>query len=136
MEIIFVSSCLLKKNNKILITSRPKNKFLGGFWELPGGKLFKDESFENCAIRELSEEIGIKIDIENLNNIDLITHRYKNNLIIMMVYLVEYWLGKIRAKEEQKLAWINRDQISNFNFLPGSQIFFDRVYENYYKFFK
>ena len=53
-----------------------------------------------------------------------------------MVYLVENWLGKIKAKEEQKLAWITRYQIKEFNFLPGSQIFFDRVYENYYKFFK
>ena len=46
MKITYVSSCLLKKNNKILIASRPENKFLSGFWELPGGKLFKNESFE------------------------------------------------------------------------------------------
>jgi 8-oxo-dGTP pyrophosphatase MutT (NUDIX family) len=45
MKITYVSSCLLK-NNKILIASRPKNKFLSGFWELPGGKLFKNESLE------------------------------------------------------------------------------------------
>ena len=89
MKITYVSSCLLKKNNKILIASRPKNKFLSEFWELPGGKLFKNESFEICAIRELYEEIGIKINIENLENIDLIIHRYKNKSIIMMVYLVE-----------------------------------------------
>ena len=118
------------------IASRPENKFLSGFWELPGGKLFKNESFETCAIRELYEEVGIKINIENLENIDLITHRYKNNSIIMMVYLVENWQGKIKAREEQKLAWITQYQIKDFNFLPGSQIFFDRVYKNYYEFFK
>ena len=136
MKITYVSSCLLKKNNKILIASRPENKFLSGFWELPGGKLFKNESFETCAIRELYEEVGIKINIENLENIDLITHRYKNNSIIMMVYLVENWQGKIKAREEQKLAWITQYKIKDFNFLPGSQIFFDRVYKNYYEFFK
>ena len=136
MKITYVSSCLLKKNNKILIASRPKNKFLSGFWELPGGKLFKNESFETCAIRELYEEVGIKINIENLENIDLITHRYKNISIIMMVYLVENWQGKIKAREEQKLAWITQYQVKDFNFLPGSQIFFDRVYENDYEFFK
>ena len=112
MKTTYVSSCLLKKNNKILIASRPKNKFLSGFWELPGGKLFKNESFETCAIRELYEEVGIKINIENLENIDLITHRYKNISIIMMVYLVENWQGKIKAREEQKLAWITQDRKS------------------------
>ena len=50
MKITYVSSCLLKKSNKVLITSRPKGKFLSGFWEIPGGKLFNNESFEDCAV--------------------------------------------------------------------------------------
>jgi 8-oxo-dGTP diphosphatase len=136
MKITYVSSCLLKKGSKLLITSRPKNKFLSGFWELPGGKCFVNESFEKCAVRELYEEIGIKIEIEDLYNIELITHRYKNTFIIMMIYLVKHWRGKIKPKEKQELAWINRYQVKEFNFLPGSQIFFDRLYEDYYKFFK
>lgn len=136
MKIIFVSSCLLKKANKILITSRPEGKLLSGFWEIPGGKVFNDESFEDCAVRELYEEIGVKINKEDLRNIDLITHRYKNSIIIMMIYLVEYWSGNIRLKEKQRLSWITNKQIKQFNFLPGSQSVFDKIYENYYGFFK
>jgi len=136
MKITYVSSCLLKKSSKILITSRPKGKFLSGFWEIPGGKLFNYESFEDCVVRELHEEIGVKVDKKDLENIDLITHRYKNNIIIMMIYLVEYWSGKIKLKEKQQLSWITNKQIKQFKFLPGSQIVFDRIYENYYKFFK
>ena len=136
MKITYVSSCLLKKSSKILITSRPKGKFLSGFWEIPGGKLFNYESFEDCVVRELHEEIGVKVDKKDLKNIDLITHRYKNNIIIMMIYLVEYWSGKIKLKEKQQLSWITNKQIKQFKFLPGSQIVFDRIYENYYKFFK
>lgn len=118
MKIIYVSSCLLKKSNKVLITSRPKGKFLSGFWELPGGKLFNNESFEDCAVRELYEEIGVNINKEDLKNIDLITHRYKKNIIVMMIYLVEYWSGKIKLKEKQQLNWINSKQTKQFNFLP------------------
>jgi len=136
MKITYVSSCLLKKSNKLLITSRPKGKFLSGFWEIPGGKLFHYESFEDCAVRELHEEIGVIINKKDLKNIDLITHRYKNNIIIMMIYLVECWTGKIKLKEKQQLSWITNKKIKQFNFLPASQIVFDRIYENYYKFFK
>jgi 8-oxo-dGTP diphosphatase len=136
MKITYVSSSLLKKFSKILITSRPKGKFLSGFWEIPGGKLFNYESFEDCVVRELHEEIGVKVDKKDLKNIDLVTHRYKNNIIIMMIYLVEYWSGKIKLKEKQQLSWITNKQIKQFKFLPGSQIIFDRIYENYYKFFK
>ena len=136
MKKTFVSCCLLKKSNKILITSRPEGKFLSGYWELPGGKLLNHESFEDCAVRELYEEIGIKIEKENLDNIDLVTHRYKNTAIIMMIYLVEFWTGKIKLKEKQQLRWLNRKDIKQFKYLPGSQIIFDRIYENYYKIFK
>ena len=134
MKIIYVSSCLLKKSNKVLITSRPKGKFLSGFWELPGGKLLNNESFEDCAVRELYEEIGVNINKEDLKNIDLITHRYKKNIIVMMIYLVEYWSGKIKLKEKQQLNWINRKQIKQFSYIPGSQIIFDRICFNYYNF--
>ena len=106
MKITYVSSCLLKKYNKILITSRPEGKFLSGYWELPGGKLLTNESFEDCAVRELYEEIGITIKKKDLDNIDLVTHRYKNTRIIMMIYLVEFWRGKIRLKEKQQLLLV------------------------------
>jgi len=127
---------LLKKSNKILIASRPEGKFLSGYWELPGGKLLTQESFEDCAVRELYEEIGVIIEKENLDNIDLVTHRYKTNIIIMVIYLVEFWTGKIRLKEKQHLCWLNRKEIKQFKYLPGSQLVFDRIYENYYKIFK
>ena len=136
MKKTFVSCCLLKKSNKILITSRPEVKFLSVYWELPGGKLLAHESFEDCAVRELYEEIGVTIKKEDLDNIDLVTHRYKNNIIIMMIYLVEFWTGKIKLKEKQQLRWLNRKEIKQFKYLPGSQIVFDRIYENYYKIFK
>jgi len=135
MNIVYVSSCLLKKKNMILITSRPKGKFLSGFYELPGGKLKKDESFIDCIKREIKEEINLNIHDNQLRNLDLITHKYKNTFIIMMVYMINKWKGKIRCNERQKIAWISPYEIRKFNFLPGSQILFDRLHNDEYKIF-
>jgi len=135
MNTIYVSSCLLKKKNKILITSRPKGKFLSGFYEFPGGKLKKDESFIDCIKREIKEEINLQIYDSDITNLDLITHKYKRTIIIMMVFMVNKWRGKIRCNENQKIAWISPYEIRNFTFLPGSQILFDRVLYNNYKIF-
>jgi len=135
MNTIYVSSCLLKKKNKILITSRPKGKFLNGFYELPGGKLKKDESFIDCIKREIKEEINLQIHDSEIRNLDLITHKYKKMIIIMMVYMVNRWRGKIRSNENQKIAWISPYEIRKFRFLPGSQILFDRLYNDEYKIF-
>ena len=135
MNTIFVSSCLLKKKNKILITSRPKGKFLSGFYELPGGKLKKDESFIDCVKREIKEEINLQIHDSEIRNLDLITHKYKKTIIIMMVFMINRWKGKIRCNENQKIAWITPYEIRKFKFLPGSQILFDRLYNDEYKIF-
>jgi len=135
MNTIYVSSCLLKKKNKILITSRPKGKFLSGFYELPGGKLKKDESFVDCIKREIKEEINLQIYDSEIRNLDLITHKYKKTIIIMMVFMINRWKGKIRCNENQKIAWISSYEIRKFKFLPGSQILFDRLYNDEYKIF-
>ena len=135
MNTIYVSSCLLKKKNKILITARPKGKFLSGFYELPGGKLKKDESFTDCIKREIGEEINLQIYDNDITNLDLITHKYKKTIIIMMVFILNKWRGKIRCNENQKIAWISPYEIRKFKFLPGSQILFDRLYNDEYKIF-
>ena len=135
MNTIYVSSCLLKKKNKILITSRPKGKFLSSFYELPGGKLKKDESFIDCIKREIKEEINLQIYDSEITNLDLITHKYKKTVIIMMVFMINKWKGKIRCNENQKIAWISLYEIRKFKFLPGSQILFDRLYNDEYKIF-
>ena len=108
-----------------------------------GDLLIIDKSLEpqnnKIAVCQIDGEFTvkrIKIEKDNLDNIDLVTHRYKNTVIIMMIYLVEFWTGKIKLKEKQQLRWLNRKDIKQFKYLPGSQIIFDRIYENYYKIFK
>jgi 8-oxo-dGTP pyrophosphatase MutT (NUDIX family) len=136
MKIIFVASAILKRENKILIATRPKNKFLSGYYELPGGKLYSSESFEQCLARELFEEIGVKIDINNLKQIDIVTHRYKKSIIVIMIYLLEKWRGKIKSKERQTIHWIKRNELGKFKFLPANTRLIKKIDENYYGFWK
>ena len=51
---------LENKNDQILFTKR---KFLPkkGFWDLPGGFVYFNEKAKNTIVREVKEELGIKI---------------------------------------------------------------------------
>ena len=56
---------LVDQDGRVLICERPKGKFMEGFWEFPGGKLEKNETPENCLVREIKEETGMLLKKED-----------------------------------------------------------------------
>lgn len=56
-----VAACHLEIDNKLLVLQRAAGGFEPGKWGVPAGKLEKNETVENAAIRELFEETGISI---------------------------------------------------------------------------
>ncbi len=54
---------IIVKDNKYLLQLRDnkKNIFFPNFWGLFGGRLEKDETFENAIIREIKEETNLDV---------------------------------------------------------------------------
>jgi 8-oxo-dGTP pyrophosphatase MutT (NUDIX family) len=52
-----VSAALIFRGGKLLITQRSAKTHLGGLWEFPGGKREPDETYEQCLVREIREEL-------------------------------------------------------------------------------
>ena len=104
MKTRLVSCSILQKKNKYLVSKRPSHKTFAEYWEFPGGKLERNENFYDAIIRELYEELGIVVQIKDLNIIDNVTHSYKKNeVIIMAVFLLKKWTGAIKARESQTI---------------------------------
>ncbi len=134
MNFIFVSICIIKKKNKILITKRPSHKLFGGFCEFPGGKLENSETFEEAMKRELYEELGIRINIKNLKNLDILNHSYdKKNYIIINLFCLEKWTGKIRNKDTKNFYWVDKTGPFPNKFLEGGLLILKRLKNRYYK---
>ncbi len=51
--------------NTILAAYRAGFMKMGNLWHLPGGKLENGESFEAALIREMKEELGIEVMVED-----------------------------------------------------------------------
>ncbi len=133
MKTRLVSCSILQKKNKYLVSKRPSHKTFAEYWEFPGGKLERNENFYDAIIRELYEELGIVVQIKDLNIIDNVTHSYKKNeVIIMAVFLLKKWKGKIKARESQTIKWVSKSEINKLNFLEGSKIILERVQSNFY----
>ena len=135
MNITLVSSCILIKKNKFLTTERPEGKPFGHYWEFPGGKLEGTESFCDAIVRELYEELDIRVKKVNLNVIDNISHSYqRNHTTVMAVFVLKKWSGVISSKEGQQMKWLAGSELNKLRFLEGSKIILKKINSNLYDF--
>jgi len=135
VKIVLASCCILLKKNKILTTKRPADKPFSNYWEFPGGKLEKGESFYDAIIRELEEELGIKVKSEDLSIIDNVSHSYElNSIVVMAVFYIRNWTGIVKAKEGQQIQWLTATDLHKVKFLEGSKTILDKINANLYGF--
>jgi len=105
-----VSTCIVKKKNKLLILQRPLEKMLGGLWEFPGGKIENKESKEKAAIREVMEETGLSIDPYYLGQV---SHQYSHIKVCISLFLANIEDDSC-LETKQKYQWVTRKRINDF----------------------
>jgi A/G-specific adenine glycosylase len=116
--------------NKILITKRPNNGLLGGLWEFPGGKIKTNESSQQCVIREIKEELNIKIRIQK--KIHQIQHAYSHFSITMHAYNCQFIKGNLKLLGCTDFKWINPGDIEKFAFPKANHKIFNKIYDHIY----
>ena len=67
---VLVAGCYCEFEDKILFLKRSPHKLYGNTWGVPGGKLEEGETPRTAAIREVLEEVGIRINEDDLEEID------------------------------------------------------------------
>lgn len=67
-RVIEAAGGIVEKEGKLLMIHRRK------VWDIPKGKLDKGETIEECAIREVEEETGVRVKLDR--KIDAVWHTY------------------------------------------------------------
>ena len=111
---IVAAAALIDVDGRILIAKRPKNKYLGGLWEFPGGKLEDKEKAEDALIRELSEELNIKTWKSCLAPLTFSTHNYTEFNLLLLLFVCRKWDGIIIANEGQEIKWVYPGELNKF----------------------
>jgi 8-oxo-dGTP diphosphatase len=117
--LLVVAVALVDPDNRILLAQRPQHKMLGGLWEFPGGKVHDGERPEEALIRELAEELGIKVDTACLAPLTFASHGYDEFHLLMPLYICRKWDGFVDAREAQALKWVRARDLRNYPMPPA-----------------
>lgn len=79
---------IIKHNNKYLVTKRSKNENVyKEYWDIPGGLANLGETPREALIREVKEEVNLKIKPVKIIHEDSNLDKEKNMIFIRLVYL-------------------------------------------------
>ena len=103
-------------------------------WIGVGGKCEKDESPDECMVREVKEETGY--DVKEWKYRGIVT-------FISDVWPCEYmhlftcsdWLGKQIVCDEGELEWIDKEALFGLTLWPGDRIFLRLIMDPNHPFF-
>ena len=109
---------LINADYQVLLGQRPFPKSWEGWWEFPGGKIKKNETFVDALYREIYEEIGIKIT--KFKKWVTRQYSYDNLDVTLQFFKVYKWDGEITPKENQKLVWTNLKNPNVSPILPAN----------------
>ena len=85
---LVVAVALIDDDGRVLLAERPPSKSMAGLWEFPGGKVETGETPETALKRELHEELGIAVEVEDLLPLTFASHTYvdKQFHLLMPLY--------------------------------------------------
>lgn len=120
---------LRNARGEVLIAKRPLDKYKGGLWEFPGGKVEKSETVFQALQRELTEEIGIQVVAAQ--SWLKCEYDYLDRKVLLDTWLITEFLGDPLGNEGQLIAWVLPKDLGQYDFPEGNQLIIEKLcFEN------
>lgn len=118
--------CYIENGDKYLMLHRVKKEkdVNKDKWIGVGGGFEKDETPEECLLREVREETGL----------ELLEYRFRGIVTFlsdqcdteyMHLYTATKYSGEMKNCDEGNLEWVPKSEINNLNIWEGDKVFFE-----------
>ena len=115
--------CYIENNNQYLMLHRTKK---------PND--IKDESPEECLVREVREETGLTLTAYKFRGlITFVNSKCESEL--MCVFTADGYTGELITCNEGELRWVDKTQVPNLPTWEGDRVFLDLLLSNEERFF-
>ena len=113
---IVVTAAVVRRGDRFLVTRRLRGVHLEGCWEFPGGKCEPAESLADCLAREILEELGthVRIDEELMS----VTHAYPERIVELHFFACTL-VDEPQALLGQEMRWVPRSELTSLDLPPA-----------------
>ncbi len=118
MKTVYVAAAVIQKDGRILATQRGYGDYKDG-WEFPGGKIEPGESAQEAAIREIREELDIRIDITGA--LTCVEYEYPAFRLCMQCFWAVIREGEPVLREHEAAKWLDAGQLDSVDWLPADR---------------
>lgn len=109
---------------RVFAAARGYGEFKGK-WEFPGGKIEPGETPNQALVREIKEELDVKIEVGEF--IGTIEHDYPTFHLSMDCFWCSIVEGEIVLKEAEAAKWIPMNELPTVDWLPADRILVEKV---------
>ena len=123
--------CYIEKDDKYLMLHRVKkeNDVNHDKWIGVGGKFEKDETPEECLLREVKEETGLILTkYEYRGLVTFISNEWETEY--MHLFTASEFEGEMIECDEGELVWVPKSELESLKLWEGDKIFLRRLEES------
>lgn len=106
---IDVCCAFILKEEKILAVQRGPESSHPWKWEFPGGKMNAGETAEESIVREIEEELTVRIEV--LNQLVPVEFDYGSKQIRLIPFVCKITSGDIKLTEHIAMHWLEFEEL-------------------------
>ena len=123
--------CYIEKEGKYLMLHRVKKEhdLNAGKWIGVGGKFEKDESPDECLLREVREETGLSLTSWRARGVvTFVSDTWETEY--MHLFTADGFFGSLTDCNEGNLEWVEKERIASLPGWEGDKIFLSLLAED------
>lgn len=116
---IEVCCAIIIEGSKMLAVQRGPKSHHPWKWEFPGGKINALETAEQCIVREIEEELKVRVEISE--SLSAVEFNYGKWLICLVPFLCRIVEGEIQLSEHVAQRWIAFQEWETLDWLEADR---------------
>ena len=125
MHPLLVTAAVVEHHGKIILARRRADAPYPLLWEFPGGKVEPGEDPQDCIVREMREELAIKVNVEGIY--DVVYYRYPERTVLVLAYRCRWLSGEIADLEVHEHCWAGPRELLQYDLLPADIPLAERI---------